>query len=485
MPILRAEPSAPSWRFPLIVAVICAVRLAVAGSLHLTEDEAYYRLWSMAPAFGYYDHPPMIAGWIGVGRALAGDTPLGVRLLPVLASAALSLLVRDMARLAGGGSQTAERAGIWFNATLLVSVGGFLAVPDAPAALFWCLTLWCLLRAVPSAGVRWWAAAGVSAGCAALSKYSALFLGPGVLLWLLWTPESRRALRTPGPWLALTIATALFGLNVAWNATHHWFTFEKQFGRVAGHALSWRFLPELLLTQALLLNPLVALWLARSEAAPRTPSNRLGLFVATSLPFAGYLVIHSLHDRVQAHWPAPIYPALAVLAAFAADGVEARRLRQAVPGVAIAVTSILAILLVLPPTVWRAAPDLFLPLRGWRGFAAQLDHRRAAAGAEWTGTTSYGLASELADEHPRAPILQISERDRWRRPTTSAAIDPGQPGLVVDLPRRVNGAKLAACFAEVRSLGPLPRGALGEKPMVYALFLVAKPRHDIVGEGCW
>ena len=180
MPAASAE-TRPPWRFFLIVAAILAARVAVAANLHLTEDEAYYRLWSMAPAFGYYDHPPMIAWWIAAGRALVGDSPLGVRLLPSLASAATSMLVFDMARLAGADRATAERAGLWFNATLLVACGGFLAVPDAPAALFWALTLWSVLKATRSGSIAWWLAAGAAAGLATLSKYSALFLGPGTL----------------------------------------------------------------------------------------------------------------------------------------------------------------------------------------------------------------------------------------------------------------------------------------------------------------
>ena len=75
----------------------------------------------------------MIAWWIAIGRTLVGDTPLGVRLLPALASAATSLLVFDMGRLAGADHRTAERAGVWFNCTLLVACGAFLATPDAPA----------------------------------------------------------------------------------------------------------------------------------------------------------------------------------------------------------------------------------------------------------------------------------------------------------------------------------------------------------------
>ena len=131
------EGGGPPTPLILVILAMLAIRLIVASQIHLTEDEAYYRLWSMAPAFGYFDHPPMIAWWIWLGRRLGGDNALGVRLIPILASAATSLLVFDMARLAGASRRVAGRAGIWFNAMWLVAAGGFLAVPDAPNSRSW------------------------------------------------------------------------------------------------------------------------------------------------------------------------------------------------------------------------------------------------------------------------------------------------------------------------------------------------------------
>jgi len=153
-----------------VILLTLTARLIVGSQVHLTEDEAYYRLWSLAPAFGYYDHPPMIAWWVWAGRHVVGDTPLGVRLAPILASALTTLLVFDLARLAGASGALAGRAGIWFNAMPLVALGGFLAVPDAPASLFWTLTLWCCFRGVRASSNVWWAAAGGAAGLALLSK---------------------------------------------------------------------------------------------------------------------------------------------------------------------------------------------------------------------------------------------------------------------------------------------------------------------------
>ena len=176
--LAEARSLSPAATLFVVVLGATAVRLVAGALVPLTEDEAYYRLWSMRPAFGYFDHPPMIAWWIWLGRHLVGDSPLGVRLIPTLGTAATSLVVFDLARLMGLGERIGARAGIWLNATILVGLGGQLAVPDVPTALFWTSALWSAFRAI-NGRRAWWLAAGAAAGLACLSKYSALFLAPG------------------------------------------------------------------------------------------------------------------------------------------------------------------------------------------------------------------------------------------------------------------------------------------------------------------
>ena len=62
-----------------LIAVLIVLRAVMAAQLPLSADEAYYWLWSKRLAFGYYDHPPLIAWAIRAGTSLLGDTPLGVR----------------------------------------------------------------------------------------------------------------------------------------------------------------------------------------------------------------------------------------------------------------------------------------------------------------------------------------------------------------------------------------------------------------------
>jgi 4-amino-4-deoxy-L-arabinose transferase-like glycosyltransferase len=479
---------------PLIAVIVAtmAVRLIVGAHVHLTEDEAYYRLWSMAPALGYYDHPPMIACWIWLGRSLLGDTALGVRLIPILACGVTTLVVFDMAALAGAGQAVAVRSAIWFNAMLLVGAGGLLAVPDAPASLFWASALWCALRAERASSIPWWIGAGLMAGLATLSKYSALFLGPGILTWLFLTPRGRSQLNKPGPWLAAAVAAGLFTLNVVWNADHGWLTFARQFGRIRPTHFAPQHLPEFVGEQILLLNPLIEPFLIGAVAARSRPSGeggRVAPFLASSAPFVIYLLIHSLHDQVQAHWPAPIYPALAVCAAIGAErlGRAPRwsRLRVAAPVCGFLLCGALALYLLAPARWSPRAADPGLPLQGWPLFARAVDRARLAAGALWVGTASYALTAELADEADlRAPVFQLDERARYRD-IPIAEPNFASPGLVVDLPRRIDVTALRRCFTTVVPLGDLARGPRGGAAVRYAALLVAGPRRPIEPLGCW
>ncbi len=472
-----------------VIIVLLAARIGFGGAIHLTEDEAYYRLWAQTPALGYFDHPPMIAWWIWAGVHLAGDSPLGVRLTPILAGVLTTVIIHDTTRIAGGTSIQAQRAGLWFNAMPLVAAGGFLAVPDAAASLFWSLCVWCALRARRGPGLAWWLGVGLAAGLASLSKYSALFLGPGVLLWLVSTRTGRSSLRTPGPWLALLVAGCLFGLNVGWNATHHWLTFAKQFGRIAPHHWAIRYLLEFLATEILLINPGLAVFLTLAVFHPRSAAARRTVmpFLLSSLPFVAYLLVHSLHDRIQAHWPAPIYPALAISAALATPPGHALwiRLRAGVPIIGFGLTAFVGLLVVSTSAGLHLRHDPMEPVKGWPAFAARVDVLRRQVGGGWVGTASYGVAAQLADEAVlTAPVLQINERSRWQGLNPGALAEVSHPGILVDLPRRIDMAALRRCFSDVRPLGPIQRGDSDMRGGVYQVVFLSRPTADVIAKGC-
>lgn len=138
------------WAWGIALGVLTFCRLMMAAWVPLTPDEAYYRIWALAPAAGYLDHPPLVAFWIRAGLALFGDTALGVRAMgPVSALAGtvfLALTARDWltARARMGGEEASltpdagmVRTGLLLNGTVALGVGTLIMTPDTPLLFLW------------------------------------------------------------------------------------------------------------------------------------------------------------------------------------------------------------------------------------------------------------------------------------------------------------------------------------------------------------
>jgi hypothetical protein len=257
-------------------------------------------------------------------------------------------------------------------------------------------------------------------------------------------------------------------LNVAWNAQHHWLTFARQFGRVSPGRLAPRYLIEFLAAQFVLLNPAVALLAGAGAAKAWKGGDPIGrLAVATTLPFLAYLLLHSLHDRVQAHWPVPLYPGAALLAALAAQDARGwRRAATRVAPIGIAVTALALGYVTLPRGLLRGG-DPADQLRGWPAFAQQVEGLRAAHGAAWVGSVSYGLNAQLQTQHASGvPVIQLNEAGRYDD-MPQAQADLRKPGLIVDLERRIDLARLKTCFVGVGAPIGLSRGPSGATDSLY------------------
>jgi len=186
----------------------------------------------------------MIAWWIWLGRQIAGDTALGVRLAPAFAGALTALLTSTWRASRASGDRTAARAGVWLSATVLMGLAGQMAVPDAPGTLFWTAALCCASAPVRGHGA-WWLAAGSRGGPRLLVEILGAVPGARRADLAALTPQGRRQLRSPWPWLAAVVALAVFAPNIAWNASHGWMTFTKQFGRARRRAArAWAIWPS-------------------------------------------------------------------------------------------------------------------------------------------------------------------------------------------------------------------------------------------------
>ena len=114
--------------------------------LELGSTEAYYVLWSRHLAFGYLDHPPMVAVWIRLSTLIFGSAEFGVRALNVVAFALTPAMIGfAAARLFDCHESAPSRRWPWLATPLIA--GGFLATPDTPLIFFSIVALMGLVEA--------------------------------------------------------------------------------------------------------------------------------------------------------------------------------------------------------------------------------------------------------------------------------------------------------------------------------------------------
>ena len=127
---------------------------------------------------------------IRLGTMIAGDTELGVRLVSILLALPMSWAVYRAAAILFGGHRLACTATLLLNATLMAAVGTLIVTPDAPLLVASSFVLFFLAKVLETGRGAWWLAVGAAVGAALLSKYTALFFGPAILIWLVTRAET-------------------------------------------------------------------------------------------------------------------------------------------------------------------------------------------------------------------------------------------------------------------------------------------------------
>ncbi len=411
----------------LIVAAMTALRLGAAATLPLTFDEAYYWTWSRSLAGGYYDHPPLIPGLIRLGTMVAGDGTFGVRWTSVLLTVPMSWATYRTAAMLFRSERVGATAMILLNVTIIAWTSTVTATPDAPLMAASCLAMLSLAKFLDTREGAWWLAIGASIGAALLSKYSALFFGPSILIWLLLVPDLRRWLRSPWPYLGAIVTLVMFSPTLLWNAQHEWASFIKQFGRVGADAFRPRFIAGYVGTQFLFLTPAVSILAASGLYA--MARQRIGvpgaaaMLAATIGVVVAYFFIHALHEEVHPDWLCQVYPAFAIAGAVAVERVRwsARWQRVvgfldrwALPGAAAMLGALYIHVQTGVLTGYRKDEGSRLVGIGFREVADEIDALRARFGARCVLAPDYGTTSWLAFYLPKGScVAQRSDRIRW------------------------------------------------------------------------
>ncbi len=408
---------------PITIAIGVAVaafglRLAMAAIITPFPDETYYWEWSRRLAGGFFDHPPGIAVAIRAGTAIFGNTAFGIRVVPVLLGLIAVLSVIELARRLAG-DDGALRASIVLACLPLAGAGLVLATPDAPLLCFSALALLCIERAVsdetaPRSALAWWALAGLACGAAMASKYTGVLLPVFTLIAIVAIPSLRRQLATPGPYLAVALASLVMIPVLRWNAHHDWISFRFQLahglGPVRGTGIKRE--GDLLGGQLGLVTPILFAMMAVAVGRALKPMHdaRRTMFASISTLTFLFFVYSAWRRPAEANWPAPAYiPALALLAAYPESSTWKKWLTAG---------CVLGAIIVIATYIQAVAP--VFPI------AARKDPMARAAGFNELGTR----VATLRDSVARGGTPALVAAQKYQDASELAWWMPGHPDIL-------------------------------------------------------
>lgn len=468
----------------IVLALLTVLRTYAAFNVPLTADEAYYWTWSLHPAFGYTDHPPMVAWLIWFGH-LFGSGAGFVRLPFVLCEAIAAIAVGRAASLVAGNARAGAVAAILFALIPQTKLALGEALPDGAYVAAWALALWgaAALDRRPSA--RNALGLGLALGAVVLSRTFGWALVAGIFAWSLEPVRRRRF------WPLLTAAAAIvivaYAPFIAWNAAHEWENFTFTFHTRQHFALATGRLVDVstirFISYAALLVALT--WFVALRRAPRTT-----LVAWTALPLAGVLVVFSFVTTTESYWIIGPAASLALGASIVLERAAAvwRRVIVGALAVGTAYATLAALFLTLPEAaqarVFFAFPALRGPLAsGVYVFAPLAASVRAQAAADHDAvilTDRYETAAELrwygVDSRIVVGLPQQPQWIRWH-----AGMPVPQHALLVTFAAPMSSdptlaRDVTAAFGHVAPLSDVTVSYAGNRQDVYYMVRLDDPR---------
>lgn len=439
------------------------LHFAMGASLGLSVDEAHYALYAAHLDWSYFDHPPLV-GWVQ-WPLLALNAPTWVlRLVPEalwLGTALLAYALAERMRASAADMHFAQMvslptslplpngtAGLWavvaLSLTPLLHVLGIGLLPDSLLMFLTLATMWITLDLMePKAltSTRLWLWLGLALGLAGLSKYTAIFAVPAVVLCLL-SVHGVGMLSRWRAWLAVVLAMVLVLPVAYWNHANHWISFTYQAKHGAGGGWSGLHFARFLLIQVVVYGPLF-LWAVAGARRDILRSHGRTLLAFFVIPFA-VLAALSGGGTSLPHWTAPAWAALLPFAGLGLALAQQRGRRWLVGVCMVVQAALIAMFMALmltggAPLITHtqaqgnsAAPsNPFADVYGWSEAGERALALAAQHGLHSVSVQNWTLASRIAWYARPLPVQVLEDRfdqfDLW-----AADLPVGADTLLVD-----------------------------------------------------
>ncbi|HEY9113993.1 MAG TPA: glycosyltransferase family 39 protein, partial [Bacteroidales bacterium] len=261
-----------------------------ASFTELSHDEAYYWLYSTQLAWGYFDHPPMIALLVKMGYLLIPNE-LGVRLFIIIMNTATIFLIEKIVQ-----PQNLKLFYAIIASIVLIHYGSILAIPDNPLLFFSALFFYFYKKYSEKPAAKLMLLLGVVAALMILSKYLAFLV---LFFTFLSNPK---VLLKPYTWLAGIISLTILSPHIYWLYLHDFPSIKYQLFARSATVFDITYTLEYLITQPLIYGPIIGfvlLYVAfgnkqTNQFEKTMQYNFLGIFIL--------FFIFTFKGKVEAHW---------------------------------------------------------------------------------------------------------------------------------------------------------------------------------------
>lgn len=194
--------------FLYLLGAVLAINLLQAYFTELIFDEAYYWHYAQNMAWGYFDHPPMVAFLIRLSSFFF-DGELGVRFMSCLLSVGTLVVLWLLIDNPKKRDYIPHFFVLTFSMTLL-NAYGFFTLPDTPLLFFTALFLWVYKKFITGPNMLSAIFLGIVMAALMYSKYHAVLVILFVLLSNLALVKNKYA------WLAVIVALLCYTPHFFW-----------------------------------------------------------------------------------------------------------------------------------------------------------------------------------------------------------------------------------------------------------------------------
>ena len=202
--------------FPILLLVLLLLNLLQAATTELIFDESYYWYYAQEMAWGYFDHPPMVALMIRMGTSLFPGE-LGVRIIGCfLYIGAAAILWKTIER--PDKERHVPLFFLLFLAMPLIHAYGFFTLPDTPLLFFTAFLLLTYKKFLKNPTVGISILLGIIMAAMMYSKYQA-----ALVILLVFFSNPRLALNRYA-WIALLTGILCYVPHLMWLYENEWLT---------------------------------------------------------------------------------------------------------------------------------------------------------------------------------------------------------------------------------------------------------------------